>query len=87
MGNRLTGLATIAVYLDRLFQLYSYKVRATLGRLRGNSLVRHVRCTYLGKTLPYLAAGHLLFPLGFVYPYNIPYYLSIKLPIYILYLY
>ena len=32
-----------------------------LSQLRGDSLVRHVRCTCLGKTLPYLAHRLLLF--------------------------
>ena len=52
-------------------------------RPAGDSPVRHVRCTCLGKTLPCLAARRLLFPQGFVCLYNIPYCSIIELPIHI----
>ena len=53
-------------------------------RLACDSPVRHVRCTCLGKTLPYLAPQTPPSPLRIRLLYNIPYCSIIRLPIHIL---
>ena len=67
-------------------RLDSY-IAARYRRPAGNSPVRHVLCTYLGKSLPYFVPGHLLFLKNSSIYIIYPIILLIGLLIYILTLY